>query len=108
MQSEWGGRDIPPPEAHGRACPTRMSRALGKDREWLSPQQPASEGKALNTGDTLDLSRIGMVFRVMKTGAETAGRSFEMEMDLLPRSGGTPLHLNPSAMESYEVLHGTF
>jgi quercetin dioxygenase-like cupin family protein len=62
----------------------------------------------LSTGDNLDLSRIGMIFRIRKTAAESGGRSFEMEMDLLPGSGGTPLHIHPSAEETYEVLRGTF
>jgi len=62
----------------------------------------------LSTGDNLDLSRIGMKFRIRRTAADTDGRSFEMEMDLLPGSGGTPLHVHPSAEESYEVLQGTF
>jgi oxalate decarboxylase/phosphoglucose isomerase-like protein (cupin superfamily) len=31
-----------------------------------------------------------------------------MEMELLPHSGGTPLHIHPNAVEEYEVLQGTF
>src|SRR3954469_23808041 len=62
----------------------------------------------VKSGETLDLSRIGMIFRIRKSAADTAGRSLEMEMDLLPRSGGTPLHVHPSAEESYDVLQGTF
>ena len=47
----------------------------------------------LSTGDNLDLSRIGIIFRIRKTAAESGGRSFEMEMDLLPGSGGlSPAH----------------
>ena len=57
-------------------------------------------------GDVLDLSPIGAVFRVRKTSGETEGRSFEMEWELLPNTGGTPVHIHPHATESYEVLAG--
>jgi len=71
----------------------------------LKSEDPAV---VVNGGGTLDLSSIGMIFRIRKTAADSAGESFEMEMDLLPGSGGTPLHIHPSAEESYEVLQGTF
>ena len=57
---------------------------------------------------SLDLSPIGAKFIIRKTAVETGGRSFEMEMELLPHSGGTPLHIHPDALEEYEVLEGTF
>ena len=60
----------------------------------------------LHAGDVLDLTPIGAVFRIKKTAAETGGRSFEMEWDLAPRTGGTPIHIHPQARESYEVLQG--
>ena len=50
-----------------------------------------------HAGDVLDLSPIGAVFHVKKTSAETQGRSFEMEWELLPNSGGTPVHIHPRA-----------
>ena len=59
-----------------------------------------------HAGDVLDLSPIGAVFRVERTAVETQGRSFEMEWELLPKSGGTPVHIHPHATESYEVLAG--
>ena len=60
----------------------------------------------LRAGDVLDLSPIGAVFRITKTAAETHGRSFEMEWELAPETGGTPLHIHPHALESYQVLQG--
>jgi quercetin dioxygenase-like cupin family protein len=57
---------------------------------------------------TLDLSPIGAKFIIRKTAVETGDRSFEMEMVLLPHSGGTPLHIHPHAVEEYQVLEGTF
>src|SRR3990170_36167 len=60
----------------------------------------------LQAGDVLDLTPIGAVFRIKKTAAETGGRSFEMEWELAPQTGGTPIHIHPQALESYEVLHG--
>jgi mannose-6-phosphate isomerase-like protein (cupin superfamily) len=60
----------------------------------------------LRAGDVLDMTPIGAVFRIKKTGAETDGRSFEMEWELAPETGGTPVHIHPHALESYEVLAG--
>ena len=57
-------------------------------------------------GDVLDLSPIGAIFHVKKSAAETQGRSFEMEWELAPKTGGTPIHIHPHATESYEVLEG--
>ncbi len=57
-------------------------------------------------GDVLDLSPIGAIFHVKKTAQETQGRSFEMEWELFPNTGGTPVHIHPHATESYEVLAG--
>lgn len=57
-------------------------------------------------GDILDMSPIGAIFRITKTAAETQGGSFEMEWELAPRTGGTPVHIHPHATESYEVLEG--
>lgn len=57
-------------------------------------------------GDVFDLSPIGAVFHVRKTAEETQGRSFEMEWELFPNTGGTPVHIHPHATESYRVLAG--
>jgi mannose-6-phosphate isomerase-like protein (cupin superfamily) len=57
-------------------------------------------------GDILDLSPIGAIFHIKKTAAETQGRSFEMEWELAPQTGGTPIHIHPHATESYEVIEG--
>lgn len=60
----------------------------------------------LQAGDVLDLTPIGAVFWIKKTAAETGGRSLEMEWELAPQTGGTPIHIHPQALESYEVLLG--
>ncbi len=57
-------------------------------------------------GDVLDLSPIGAIFHIRKTAAETQGKSFEMEWELAPHSGGTPIHVHPHATETYEVIAG--
>lgn len=62
----------------------------------------------LKTGDVLDLPKIGLKFTIRKGAADTAGQALEMEMEVAPHSGGTPLHTHPSALESYEVLAGIF
>jgi quercetin dioxygenase-like cupin family protein len=57
-------------------------------------------------GDVLDLTPLGARFHIKKTAAETQGGSFEMEWELAPHTGGTPVHIHPHATESYEVLEG--
>lgn len=52
------------------------------------------------------MTPIGAVFHIRKTAEETQGASFEMEWELAPHSGGTPVHVHPNAAESYEVLEG--
>jgi mannose-6-phosphate isomerase-like protein (cupin superfamily) len=63
---------------------------------------------SLKAGDTLDLAPMGFSLAIRRTGADTGGQAFEMEMALAPRSGGTPIHVHPTALETYEVLSGTF
>jgi len=63
---------------------------------------------SLKAGDTLDLAPMGLSLGIMKTAAETGGESFEMQMTLAPKSGGTPIHVHPTALETYEVLAGSF
>lgn len=60
----------------------------------------------LKAGDILDLTPIGAIFHIRKTSADTQGGSFEMEWELAPHTGGTPIHIHPHATESYEVLEG--
>ena len=60
----------------------------------------------LQSGDVLDLTPPGGKFIIRKTGQETGGKSFGMEMVLNPRSGGPPVHIHPNATEMYEVLEG--
>ena len=60
----------------------------------------------LKAGDVLDLRPIGAVFHIKRTAADTQGQALEMEWELAPRTGGTPVHIHPSAAETYEVLEG--
>jgi quercetin dioxygenase-like cupin family protein len=60
----------------------------------------------LKVGDVLDLSALGTKFIIKKTAGETEGNSFEMEWELGPQTGGTPIHVHPHAVETYEVLEG--
>ncbi len=61
----------------------------------------------LRSGDVLDLTPVGAIFHIRKTAGETQGGSFEMEWELAPHTGGTPVHIHPHATESYEVLRIT-
>lgn len=60
----------------------------------------------LESGDVLVLGPLGTRFTVRRTPAESSGASFDMEWELAPHTGGTPLHLHPHATEAYEVLEG--
>lgn len=60
----------------------------------------------LKSGNVLDLGPLGAKFTIKKTAAETEGQSFEMEWELDPKTGGTPIHIHPHATETYEVLEG--
>lgn len=60
----------------------------------------------LKPGDVLDLGPLGARFHIKQTAAETAGQSFDMEWELAPRTGGTPVHIHPLATETYEILEG--
>lgn len=61
----------------------------------------------LKSGDVLELDPLGMKFLIKRTGSDTGGHSFEMEWELGPKTGGTPIHVHPEASETYEVLEGT-
>ena len=55
----------------------------------------------------LDFAPIGMWWEVTRSTADTGGEAFEAVNVLAPGFGGPPLHLHPTAEESYEVLSGT-
>ena len=56
----------------------------------------------------LDMSPLGMVFTVVKSKADTNGRSLDLHWELLPGCNMTdPLyHIHPGAIETYHVLEG--
>lgn len=54
----------------------------------------------------LDCTELGMVMTIVKTSKDTDGKSLEMEWTLYPNSGGTPIHIHPAAIETYEILSG--
>lgn len=60
----------------------------------------------LMPNQTLDMTPIGAVFHIVKTAEQTNGQSLEMEWEILPSSGGTPVHIHPSAKETYKVIQG--
>ena len=62
----------------------------------------------LKPGDVLDYGPLGMRFEIKKTAESTGGESLEIEWEMAPRSGGTPVHIHPHAIETYEVLEGKF
>jgi mannose-6-phosphate isomerase-like protein (cupin superfamily) len=59
-------------------------------------------------GQILDMTPIGMRFTVLKTNADTGGKSLDLHWELLPGCNmKDPLaHTHPNAIETYEVLEG--
>jgi quercetin dioxygenase-like cupin family protein len=60
----------------------------------------------LKVGDVLDLGPLNTKFIIKQTAVETNGQALEMEWELGPQTGGTPVHIHPHAIETYEVLQG--
>lgn len=60
----------------------------------------------IQPGDVLDLGPLDTRFYIKRTGEETDGEALEMEWELGPETGGTPVHIHPHATESYEVIEG--
>jgi mannose-6-phosphate isomerase-like protein (cupin superfamily) len=58
----------------------------------------------LRVGDVLDMGPLQMKMTVKKFTDET----LDVEIELGPRSGGTPIHIHPRALETYEVIEGRF
>ena len=54
----------------------------------------------------LDCTELGMVMTIVKASKDTDCKSLEMEWTLSPNSGGTPIHIHPAAIETYEILSG--
>jgi len=50
---------------------------------------------------------IAMRWEITRVSADTGGALFETLWWLGPHTGGPPIHLHPTAEESYEVLEGT-
>jgi quercetin dioxygenase-like cupin family protein len=55
----------------------------------------------------LDFAQIGMWWKITKSTADTGGELFEPINVLAPDFAGPPLHIHPSAEESYAVETGT-
>lgn len=56
----------------------------------------------------LDMTPLGMKFTVLKTSAQTKGKSLDLHWELLPGCNmKDPLvHIHPHAIETYEILEG--
>jgi mannose-6-phosphate isomerase-like protein (cupin superfamily) len=56
----------------------------------------------------LDMSPLGMIFTVVKSKADTNGKSLDLHWELLPQCNMVdPLfHIHPEAIETYHVLEG--
>jgi mannose-6-phosphate isomerase-like protein (cupin superfamily) len=55
----------------------------------------------------LDFAQIGMWWEITNSTADTGGERFEAINVLAPSFAGPPLHLHPTAEESYAVVSGT-
>lgn len=56
----------------------------------------------------LDMSPIGMVFTVLRSGSDTGGESLDLHWQLSPGCNVKDpfIHIHPHAIETYEVLEG--
>jgi mannose-6-phosphate isomerase-like protein (cupin superfamily) len=56
----------------------------------------------------LDMSPLGMIFKVLKSKEDTNGKSLDLEWTLLPKCNMIdPLyHVHPEAIETYQILEG--
>jgi len=56
----------------------------------------------------LDMSPLGMIFKVVKSKSDTHGKSLDLEWELLPQCNmKDPLyHIHPEAIETYHLLEG--
>ena len=61
----------------------------------------------LKPGGVLDLGPLATKFIIRRTPSESGAQTFDMEWELAPHTGGTPLHLHPPATETYEILEGS-
>ena len=50
---------------------------------------------------------MGMWWEITRSTADTSGELFEAINWIEPRMPGPPVHVHPTAAESYEVLEGT-
>lgn len=59
-------------------------------------------------GQILDMSPLGMIFKVVKSKTDTEGKSLDLEWQLLPQCNMVDplLHIHPKAIETYHVLEG--
>jgi quercetin dioxygenase-like cupin family protein len=55
----------------------------------------------------LDFAPMGMWWQITRSTADTGGELFEAINVVAPGFPGPPLHLHPTALESYAVLSGT-
>ncbi len=58
----------------------------------------------LKVGDVLDMGPLQIKLTVKELTEAVLG----VELELGPRSGGTPIHIHPHALETYAVLEGRF
>ncbi|MBP6540620.1 MAG: cupin domain-containing protein, partial [Saprospiraceae bacterium] len=56
----------------------------------------------------LDITPLGMIFKVINGKNDTEGRSLDLEWQLLPKCNmADPLfHIHPEAIETYHILEG--
>jgi mannose-6-phosphate isomerase-like protein (cupin superfamily) len=63
--------------------------------------------ETMSQDPTLDFGPMGMSWEITKSTADTAGDLFEAIHVMGPGFAGPPLHIHPTAEESYAVVSGT-
>src|SRR5829696_9887886 len=97
------------------ACPALEGREprpgrLAKGLTMSEPDEGASSSREMSSGDDRRLDfrpGMGMWWEITRSTGETSGDLFEATNWIEPRMPGPPVHVHPTAEESYEVIEGT-
>jgi hypothetical protein len=83
--------------------------ALLKEATMSDPAQTESPSPETSGGDDRQLDfrpGMGMWWEITRSTKDTSGELFEATNWIEPRMPGPPVHVHPTAEESYEVIDG--
>jgi mannose-6-phosphate isomerase-like protein (cupin superfamily) len=85
-----------------------MTDATERDQMGTKDGEVSSAGERSGGADRHLYFRpgMGMWWQITRSTADTSGELFEATNWLEPRMPGPPVHVHPTASESYEVIEG--